>query len=418
MKWFIVLGIFWVCAGAAAFADINPDPPDSPVRLIFIHHSTGENWLSDYDGGLGIALRNNNYFVSDTNYGWGPDSIGDLTDTGHWWLWFSGPDSSTYLNALFWESSRHSDYSRLMQNPGGPNEIILFKSCFPNSNLTGHPNDPATTGNNPLRGQDCGSAHHTLANAKGIYNDLLSFFTTRQGKLFVVITAPPLTEYDTDAQSAANARAFNNWLVQDWLKNYTHRNVVVFDFYNVLTSNSGTRHSNDAGSPEGNHHRIWNGSAQHIQTVERNTSAYAQDDWDSHPTREGNIKATQEFVALLNAYYHCWKGTGDCPGITQPNVFPVIDEFISDKTSGKVPLSVRFECTAHDPDGVIAEYRWDFNGDGLTDSITSQGIVEYTYGAMDTYAASCTVIDNEGAVASSPAITITISRTKGGTIRK
>jgi hypothetical protein len=418
MRWFFVLGIFWVCAGSAAFADINPGPPDSPVRLIFIHHSTGENWLSDYDGGLGIALRNNNYFVCDTNYGWGPDSIGDLTDIGHWWLWFSGPDSPTYLNALFWESSRYSDYSRLKQNPVGPNEIILFKSCFPNSNLTGYPNDPATTGDNPLRGQDCGSSHHTLANAKGIYNDLLSFFATRQGKLFVVITAPPLTEYDTDAQSAANARALNNWLVRDWLKNYTHRNVVVFDFYNVLTSNSGDRHTNDAGSPEGNHHRIWNGSEQHIQTVKRNTSAYAQDDWDSHPTRAGNTKATQEFVALLNAYYHCWKGTGDCPGITQPNALPVIDGFVADKTSGKVPLTVRFECTARDPDGAIADYRWDFDGNGLTDSVTTQGIIDYTYNTMGTYAASCTVTDNEGAAAPSSAITITISRTKSGTIRK
>jgi hypothetical protein len=51
-----------------AYASINP--PANPVRLIFIHHSTGENWLSDSNGGLGIALRDNNYFVSDTNYDW------------------------------------------------------------------------------------------------------------------------------------------------------------------------------------------------------------------------------------------------------------------------------------------------------------------------------------------------------------
>jgi hypothetical protein len=57
-----------------------PLPPPEPVRLIFIHHSCGENWLSDWNGGLGIALRDNNYAVSDTNYGWGPDAIGDRTD--------------------------------------------------------------------------------------------------------------------------------------------------------------------------------------------------------------------------------------------------------------------------------------------------------------------------------------------------
>jgi PKD repeat protein len=123
-------------------------------------------------------------------------------------------------------------------------------------------------------------------------------------------------------------------------------------------------------------------------------------------------------LALLNAYYHCWKGTGDCPGITQPNALPVIDGFVADKTSGKVPLTVRFECTARDPDGAIADYRWDFDGNGLTDSVTTQGIIDYTYNTMGTYAASCTVTDNEGAAAPSSAITITISRTKSGTIRK
>ena len=24
----------------------NPNPPEQPVKLIFIHHSTGENWLT------------------------------------------------------------------------------------------------------------------------------------------------------------------------------------------------------------------------------------------------------------------------------------------------------------------------------------------------------------------------------------
>ena len=29
--------------------------------LILIHHSCGENWLADGNGGLGLALRDNNY---------------------------------------------------------------------------------------------------------------------------------------------------------------------------------------------------------------------------------------------------------------------------------------------------------------------------------------------------------------------
>ena len=290
------------------FTADNPNPPISPVKLIFIHHSCGENWLADWDGRLGIALRDNNYFVSDTNYGWGPDSIGDYTDIGHWWTWFRGPRSATYLSALYTEYDQHSTYSRLSTDPGGENEIIMFKSCFPNSYLGGTPDDPPTTGYNPLRGQDCWSEHHTVANAKGIYNDLLAYFATRQDKLFIVITAPPQVESETDTRHAANARAFNNWLVNDWLDGYRYNNVAVFDFYNVLTSNGGDVHTSDAGWETGNHHRWWDGTVQHIQTVNNNFSAYGCDLWDSHPTAAGNQKATEEFVSMLNVFYHRWDG--------------------------------------------------------------------------------------------------------------
>lgn len=412
-----VLSFFGILPPPAAGA-INPNPPGSPVKLIFIHHSCGENWLADDNGGLGIALRDSNYFVSDTNYGWGPDAIGDLTDIGHWWLWFRGPNRSLYMNALFSENGRHSEYSRLARDPGGPNRIVVFKSCFPNSHLEGNPDDPPTASPNPLRGEDCGSADHTVANAKGIYNDLLAYFATRPGKLFIVVTAPPLSANGTDPVSAANARALNDWLVYDWLDGYPHRNVAVFDFYNVLTSNGGNRHTHDAGSADGNHHRVWNSAVQHLQTSDRDTSAYAQDAWDSHPTTAGNIKATREFVNLLNVYYHCWKGSGDCPGIAGPNVPPVIDGFTADSVFGSPPLTVRFECQAHDPDGVVAGFRWDFNGDGQVDLTTPQGIAEFTYSTSGLFQASCTVLDDAGAAVSTPPIAITVRLAKKGYIRR
>ncbi len=96
----ISMAVFLTLAGSGAWAAFDVSPPSSTVKLIFIHHSSGENWLIDEDGGLGIALRNNNYFVSDTNYGWGPDAIGDTTDLGNWWTWFCGPNRDTYMTAL------------------------------------------------------------------------------------------------------------------------------------------------------------------------------------------------------------------------------------------------------------------------------------------------------------------------------
>jgi hypothetical protein len=189
---YIIVGMAMLMFGGryAACAP-DPNPPASPVKLIFIHHSCGENWLSDSDGGLGLALRNNNYFVSDTNYGWGPDGIGDRADIGNWWDWFLGSNSSTCLSALYNESDQNSSYSRLATDPGGENEVIMFKSCFPNSGLGGNASDPPASGSNPLRGQDVSSSYHTVGNAKGIYNDILEYFATQQDKLFILITSPP-----------------------------------------------------------------------------------------------------------------------------------------------------------------------------------------------------------------------------------
>ena len=297
----------WSSHTAAPLASLDPTSPTLPVRLIFIHHSTGENWLTDGNGDLGFALRDNNYFVSDTNYGWGPpdqdagsDTIGDHTDIPNWYSWFTGPHRDTYLATLYVESGQNASYSRLADNPGGPNTIIMFKSCFPNSNLDGNPDDPpapSADNNSPL----------TVANAKRIYLDLLNYFATRQDKLFVVITAPPLGSFDTDATRAANARAFNNWLVTSWLAGYPYNNVAVFDFYNVLTSNGGDRNTNDLGALTGNHHRYRNGSIEWINNQGDNVSAYPSSSDNSHPSPAGNLKATGEFVSLLNIFYHRWQ---------------------------------------------------------------------------------------------------------------
>ena len=288
---------------------LSPKPPEEFVKLIFIHHSTGEAWLADYSGKLGATLKKNNYFVSDTNYGWGPDSIGDRTDIGYWWEWFNGPNRNTYLQALYTEYEKHSDYPRLSNDPGGENDIIMFKSCFPNSHISGKPNDKPTKGPNPLRGKDCYSSHHTVANVKDIYRDLLSYFKKHQEKLFIAILAPPLVEGGTDKAHAANARAVNNWLVKQWLKKYNkkYNNVRVFDFYNVLTSNGGNHNKHDAKKAKGNHHRLWKGKIQHIQTKNNNYSSYPIDEWDSHPTAAGGQKASLEFIKLLNIWYKEWK---------------------------------------------------------------------------------------------------------------
>jgi hypothetical protein len=261
-------------------------------------------------------LMQNNYFVSATNYGWGPDGIGDRTDIPNWPEWFTGPNSSTILEALYTESGQNfgdfGAWPRLATDPGGENQIIMFKSCFPNSDLYGNPDDP------PAAELD---DQLTVGNAKAVYNDLLTYFATRQDKLFVVITAPPLMKSETDPERAANARAFNNWLVNDWLADYAYPNVAVFDFFNVLTSNAGSPAANDAGKESGNHHRWWKNTVQHVQSTQNNFSAYYTE--DSHPSSAGGRKATAEFVPLLNVFYNRWKAA---QGAMSPNAATLLPQ--------------------------------------------------------------------------------------------
>lgn len=296
----LIVGLIAPIARAAKPAPPDDStPPGETVKLIFIHHSTGGNWLSDPNndqpyGGLGRALMENNYFVSATNYGWGPDGIGDRTDIPNWPEWFTGPNSAAYLDALYNENGQNvgdfGNWPRLPSDPGGENQIVMFKSCFPNSDLYGDPDDPPYPEPN--------GDEYSVGNAKAVYNALLPYFESRQDKLFIVVTAPPLMREETAPDRAANARAFNNWLVNDWLRDYAYPNVAVFDYYHVLTA------------PD-NHHQ-WNGDGvEHVQATDNNFSAYPSG--DSHPSTAGHQKATAEFVPLLNVYYNRWQSSDLAP---------------------------------------------------------------------------------------------------------
>jgi hypothetical protein len=273
-------------SGAGSSAGLSGDGPPWPTRLVFVHHSCGENWLADDNGGLGQALATAGFAVSDTNYGWGSGAIGDRTDIGNWWEWFRGPESDAVMAALYSESGQNCAYTRRapgttegggsVDTGGGSaaeNEVVMFKSCFPNSALRGSPDDPVPAIDaNPLKGVDSGSEEHTVANAKGIYTDLLEYFGAHPEKLFVVITAPPLS----DSTYAANARALNDWLLDEWLSGYSAGNVAVFDLYGVLTD----------GGP------------------------YFSAEGDDHPSAEGNRKATEAFVPWLQEAVERWRGGG------------------------------------------------------------------------------------------------------------
>ena len=308
--WALLILILFLLVALASATQVmsqpdNPNPPVQSVKLVFIHHSCGENWLSDDSGSLGERLGENNYFVSDTNYGWGPNGIGDNTDIGHWWTWFRGSNSATYTQALFQTTDRNASYSRPVADPGGENTIILFKSCYPNSHLGGNPTDPPTTGNNPLREQDAWSEHmtsptprasttissHTLPRARTSYLSPSRRRLSQQTRLTAPMRPMPVP-------------STTGWSTTGWRLIPTKTSPSsIFTMCSPAMAAASTSTTPDA--EEGNHHRWWNGSIQHSQTLNSNVAAYP--DGDSHPTAAGNQKATDEFVPLLNAFFHRWQ---------------------------------------------------------------------------------------------------------------
>lgn len=260
------------------------DPPAGTVRICWIHHSCGSNLLHStaanpsYGGNLGQTLNDNNYYVTECDYGWTYTgdpygTIGDQTDTSDWSKWFN----NTTMPHVYSNSS-HYDWNNTIADPGGQNSIVMFKSCYPLSEVGG-----------------------SIADEKSIYSNLLPYFAAHTNKLFVLVTPPG----ETVVSSWALTEELCGWLVNDWLDEYgggagyPHDNVVVFDFYGVLSETDA-------------HHRISGGMLQHVGSPTADgVSPYH--DGDDHPNSTGNLKATAEMVPLLNYFYNAWQGGGGPP---------------------------------------------------------------------------------------------------------
>ena len=98
----------------------------------------------------------------------------------------------------------------------------------------------------------------------------------------------------------------------------------------------------------------------------------------------------------------------NCTATINRNKPPVITSLSANPTSGVAPLTVNFVCEAYDPDSSIAQYRWDFNGDGNIEGYSNVNSISYTYQSPGNYRAKCIVVDDLGA-SSEASITISVT---------
>jgi PGF-CTERM protein len=93
--------------------------------------------------------------------------------------------------------------------------------------------------------------------------------------------------------------------------------------------------------------------------------------------------------------------TGHCgPDETPPSAALSAD-------NGVVGHSVTFDARGSSDDRGVAEYRWDFDGNGTVDRVTTDPTVAFAYGAAGSYNATVTVVD-EGDNADAATVGVTI----------
>jgi len=178
------------------------------TNIIFLHHSTGRNLINQ--GGVRERLTAAGFEFWDHDYNWEGLIRPDGTRTGYS---YGIPDDNTDPDGLVRLFAQRvypwplNALSGLMQH-----EVIAFKSCFPASNI---------------------SSDEQLEQYKTWYRGMREVMDRYPDHIFIAMTPPPLNPAATDAETAARARAFADWLKSDEFL-AGHPNVFTFDFFDLL----------------------------------------------------------------------------------------------------------------------------------------------------------------------------------------
>lgn len=224
-----------------------------PKRLAFIHHSVGRNWLND---GLRDELMAEGISVQSISRNC---DLGSETDMNHWI-----PKFSDHINEIIsFDSYEENNISTDKEN-----DIIMFKSCYPNSDIAAD----GTPSGDPF------APEKTISNYQAIFDSLKNIFAEQPNKTFIYVTFPPIHQMNTTAENASRARKFNNWIKSEFADFYSEEtglnNFVVFDLFDVLADENNFL-----------------------------KEEYVRREGDSHPNTKGNRAATRVFMDFYKSKF-------------------------------------------------------------------------------------------------------------------
>jgi hypothetical protein len=229
------------------------------TRMIFMHHSVGRGLLER--GKLREQLLNRGILVKGATFG---DELGEDTDMNFWLEKFR-----THMPQILSFKAHPNQY----RTDTVANDIVMFKSCFPNSDVVADgdaPGDP----NVPVR---------TIANYKALFGELKREFAKYPNTLFIYLTSPPLVPELTTTVNAKRAHAFNSWVVNEFVPAYKQEtglsNFAAFDLHAVLADSDNVL------------------KAEYRQNIEG----------DSHPNTMASRAAVEAFLRVFDQIWDSWR---------------------------------------------------------------------------------------------------------------
>jgi len=186
---------------------------DEPVRIIFMHHSTGLGLIEQ--GEVRAAFTDLGYEFWDHGY----NDEGLVDAEGNWLgVNWEVPDDNTDPDG--WERIFNqpvtdppaNTFSHMLEY-----DVIIFKSCFPNADI---------------------QTEEQFETYQSYFSSIRDVIAQHPDKLFIALTIPPLTPNSTSPEAVARARRWAEYLISpEFLEGYP--NLVVFDFYTLLADEDG-----------------------------------------------------------------------------------------------------------------------------------------------------------------------------------
>jgi hypothetical protein len=203
-------------------------------KIIFLHHSTGAGvwsggagvsaWFSSYNSTHGTSYDISERSYPTNGYPW------ENYPYDYWNLWINGACNSS-VPAMACLPKLTSDY-----------DVVIYKHCFPGAGVIADDGNPSVS-----------SDVKTLANYKLQYRALRQLMDGYTDNKFIVWTLAPLHRNATDADQAARAGEFVNWVKTDYLTEdgNSHPNIFIFDFFGLVAGTDNFLKYEYEGSHDG-----------------------------------------------------------------------------------------------------------------------------------------------------------------------